>query len=194
MSTSVTRVSKRWPDPGIIIYDPRHGFNDTRDLKRSTAARISKSPPWNPPDQITAYLITCLESTFGDGYDLRILGAFVPLLPQFLGSGNTALGHAVELFLGAWTNSRRGSPSETWLDLTMYNRALRSMKAALCDANPDQLTSTLTALCLLQKTEVSDADPSTIARARLISDAPRYYMTSREAPIKRTMRPGSFLS
>lgn len=154
VSTSVTQAKRRWPDPGIIIYDPQRGFDDTRDLKRCPAARLSKSPPWNPPDQITAYFITCLESTFGDGYDLRILGAFVPFLPQYIGSGNTALGHAVELFLGAWTNSRRGSPSDTWLDLTMYNRALRSMKAALYDANPDQLTSTLTALCLLQKTEI----------------------------------------
>ncbi|KAJ2969959.1 hypothetical protein NUW58_g9841 [Xylaria curta] len=79
---------------------------------------------------------------------------FFPLIPQHLSSGNTALGHAVELLLGAWTNSRRGLPSGTWLDLNTYNRAIGSLKTALDDANLEQLNNTLTALCVLQKTEV----------------------------------------
>ncbi|KAI0188651.1 hypothetical protein EV127DRAFT_119290 [Xylaria flabelliformis] len=109
---------------------------------------------WNPPDKLKAHLVACLDAERGTGHDLHILGAFLPLVPQHLGDDNTALGHAVELLLGAWTNSRRGLPSDTWLDLRTYNRALRSLKAALDDANVEHLNNTLAALCVLQKTEV----------------------------------------
>lgn len=110
--------------------------------------------PWSPLDQMIAHLVTCLEAAPGTGHDLRIVGAFLPLIPRRLINGNMALGHAVELLLSAWTNSRRGLPSHTWLDLRTYNRALRSLKTALDDANVEQLTNTLTALCILQKIEV----------------------------------------
>ncbi|KAI3330327.1 hypothetical protein F4824DRAFT_478857 [Ustulina deusta] len=41
-----------------------------------------------------------------------------------------------------------------WLDLRTYNRALRSLQAALDGANAEQLTNTLATLCVLQKTEI----------------------------------------
>lgn len=128
---------------------------DGGGFKCRSFTNLSKSIPWSPPEQLIAHLIACLDVARGTGYDLRILGAFLPLIPQHLDGGNTALGHAVELLLGAWTNSRRRLPPETWLDLRTYNRALRSLKAALDDGNEEHLNNTLAALCVLQKIEVS---------------------------------------
>ncbi|KAI0399737.1 hypothetical protein F4802DRAFT_538892 [Xylaria palmicola] len=153
-STSVSRGDRRRHGASISTLDAKQVFVDDGGFKTHPFINVSKPLPWNPPDQIIAQLIACLDAAPGTGHDLRILGAFLPLIPQHLDSGNTALGHAVELLLGAWTNSRRGLPSHTWLDLRTYNRALRSLKAALDDANVEQLNSTLTALCILQKTEV----------------------------------------
>ncbi|KAH8157529.1 hypothetical protein CIB48_g10715 [Xylaria polymorpha] len=127
---------------------------DGGGFKCRSFTNLSKSIPWSPPEQLIAHLIACLDVARGTGYDLRILGAFLPLIPQHLDGGNTALGHAVELLLGAWTNSRRRLPPETWLDLRTYNRALRSLKAALDDGNEEHLNNTLAALCVLQKIEV----------------------------------------
>jgi hypothetical protein len=77
------------------------------------------------------------------------------MIPQHLGSGTTALDHAVELLLSAWTNSSRRLPSDMWLDLRTYNRAICSLKNALDDANVELVTNTLAAQCILQKIEVS---------------------------------------
>ncbi|KAI0532717.1 hypothetical protein GGR58DRAFT_153475 [Xylaria digitata] len=153
-SAGIGKVGKRWHDEDIITSNSRHAFVNGYNFKCHTSATFSKPLPWNPPDQLRAHLIACLDAAPGTGHDLRILGAFLPLIPRHLGSGQTALGHAVELLLGAWTNSRRGLPSNTWLDLRTYNRALGSLKAALDDVNVGQLTNTLTTLCVLQKTEI----------------------------------------
>ncbi|KAI1418801.1 hypothetical protein F5Y12DRAFT_448966 [Xylaria sp. FL1777] len=153
-SAGVGKVDKRGDGADIVVFNPKHVFVSECSFKCHSATNLSKRLPWNPPDQIIAHLIACLDAAPGTGYDLRILGAFLPLLPRHLGNGHTALGHAVELLLGAWTNSRQGSPSHMWLDLRTYNRALRSLKAALDDANVEQLTNTLATLCVLQKTEI----------------------------------------
>ncbi|KAI0451375.1 hypothetical protein F5B21DRAFT_384689 [Xylaria acuta] len=153
-STGVSRADRRRHIGDIIVLDPKNMTKDGCGFKCHSSTNLSKPIPWSPPDQLIAYLIACLEAARGTGHDLRILGAFLPLVPQHLGGGNTALGYAVELLLGAWTNSRRGLPSDTWLDLRMYNRTLRSLKAALDDANVEHLNNTLAALCVLQKTEV----------------------------------------
>jgi hypothetical protein len=111
--------------------------------------------PWSPEDRVTARLVECLDATPGTGNDLRILGAFLPLIPQRLGRGNKALDYTVGLLLDAWTNCRRGLPSQSWLDLNLYIRAIRSLNNVLHDGNPEVLTNTFAAQCLLQKTEVS---------------------------------------
>ncbi|KAK5633779.1 hypothetical protein RRF57_009493 [Xylaria bambusicola] len=140
---------------GAVVIGTKHFFVDESTEKgRQALANLAKPLPWNLPDQITAHLVACLGAAPGTGYDLHILGAFLPLIPRHLSSGHTALSYAVELLLGAWTNSRRGLPSELWLDLRAYNRALRSLKAALDDANSEHLTNTLATLCVLQKTEI----------------------------------------
>lgn len=145
----------RQPIVDAAVFGPRHYFiNESTFKSRQLATTLSKPLPWNPPDQIIAHLVACLRAAPGTGYDLHILGAFLPLIPRHLSNGHTALSHAVELLLGAWTNSRQGLPSDMWLDLRAYNRALRSLKAALDDAKAE-LTTTLTTLCVLQKTEVS---------------------------------------
>ncbi|KAI1173233.1 hypothetical protein F4777DRAFT_458030 [Nemania sp. FL0916] len=144
---------RRYGGP-IVMFDPKHIFIQENSRKSRSSAKLASPVPSNPPDQITSHLIECLDAAPGTGYDLRILGPFLPLVPQHMGSGNMALTNAVELLLGAWTNSRRGLPSDTWLDLRTYNMALRSLKTALDDANVEQLTNTLTALCILQKIEV----------------------------------------
>jgi len=110
---------------------------------------------WSSEDHMTARLVGCLDAMPGTGNDLRILGAFLPLLPQQLGRGNKALDYAVELLLGAWTNCRRGLPSHLWLDLNLYIRAIRSLNNILHDGNPEVLNNTFAAQYLLQKTEVS---------------------------------------
>ncbi|KAI0193905.1 hypothetical protein F4808DRAFT_355031 [Astrocystis sublimbata] len=146
----------------IIVLHPKNMATMTNldNLNLSLSRAIPKPLPWNPPDQLIAHLIASLDIARGTGHDLRILGPFLPLIPQHLTSGcgsgshNVALAHAVELLLGAWTNSRRGLPSHTWLDLRTYNRALRSLQAALDDSNEEHLNNTLAALCVLQKTEV----------------------------------------
>lgn len=153
-STYVGNAGRRRHNEGTIMFDPKHIFIDGHSFEHSSTNLLSPMP-WNAPDQMIAHLVGCLDAAPGTGHDLRIVGAFLPLIPQRLISGNMALCHAVELLLGAWTNSRRGLPSHTWLDLRTYNRALRSLKAALDDANMEQLTNTLTALCILQKIEVS---------------------------------------
>ncbi|TGJ81388.1 hypothetical protein E0Z10_g7376 [Xylaria hypoxylon] len=153
-SAGIGKVDKRWHDEDIVTLNPRHAFVNGYSFKCHSPTNLSKPLSWNPPDQLIAHLITCLDAAPGTGHDLRILGAFLPLIPRHLGSGQTALGHAVELLLGAWTNSRRGLPSDMWLDLRTYNRALGSLKAALDDVNMEQLTSTLATLCVLQKTEI----------------------------------------
>lgn len=152
-STYVGNAGRRRHNEGTIMFDPKHIFIDGHSFEHSSTNLLSPMP-WNAPDQMIAHLVGCLDAAPGTGHDLRIVGAFLPLIPQRLISGNMALCHAVELLLGAWTNSRRGLPSHTWLDLRTYNRALRSLKAALDDANMEQLTNTLTALCILQKIEV----------------------------------------
>ncbi|KAI0114381.1 hypothetical protein GGR51DRAFT_442430 [Nemania sp. FL0031] len=153
-STDNSNTDRRRQNEGGIAGDPEHVFVPGRSFKAHRTINSLNLIPWSPPDQIKAQLVTCLDAAPGTGHDLRILGAFVPLIPQRMGSGNMALGHAVELLLGAWTKSRRGLPSHTWLDLRTYNRAIRSLKAALNDATVEQLTNTLTALCVLQKIEV----------------------------------------
>ncbi|KAI1367251.1 hypothetical protein F5Y08DRAFT_83534 [Xylaria arbuscula] len=146
---------RRQPIVDAAVFGPKHFFVDEFTIKsRQLATTLSKPLPWNPPDQIIAHLIACLGAAPGTGYDLHILGAFLPLVPRHLSNGHTALSHAVELLLGAWTNSRQGLPSNMWLDLRAYNRALRSLKGALDDANAEHLTTTLTTLCVLQKTEI----------------------------------------
>ncbi|KAI1128985.1 hypothetical protein F5Y10DRAFT_163339 [Nemania abortiva] len=153
-STGVSNADRRRHNESIVIADPEHVFASGRSFKGHRTINSLNLIPWSPPDQIKAQLVTCLDAAPGTGHDLRILGAFVPLIPERMGSGNMALGHAVELLLGAWTKSRRGLPSNTWLDLRTYNRAIRSLKAALDDATVEQLTNTLTALCVLQKIEI----------------------------------------
>ncbi|KAI1109607.1 hypothetical protein F5Y14DRAFT_22571 [Nemania sp. NC0429] len=152
-SPYVGNAGRRRHDGGTVVSDPMHIFIEGHSFEYSSTNLLHPTP-WSPPDQTIARLIACLGAAPGTGHDLRIVGAFLPLIPQRLVSGNMALCHAVELLLGAWTNSRRGLPSHTWLDLRTYNRALRSLKTALNDANVDQLTNTLTALCILQKIEV----------------------------------------
>ncbi|KAI1266900.1 hypothetical protein F5Y18DRAFT_351712 [Xylariaceae sp. FL1019] len=112
------------------------------------------SPPLQATDKIIAQFLCCLRAAPGTGNDLRILGAFVELVPQQLShnGSNSVLGHAVELLISAWTNSQRGLEPSSWLDLRMYNKALRSLKNALDDARVEE--DTLAAQCMLQKTEV----------------------------------------
>ncbi|KAI8626589.1 hypothetical protein F5Y19DRAFT_221210 [Xylariaceae sp. FL1651] len=146
------------PDSGVSMVDISQVSVGGCGFKRMRLCPIymplERALPWNSTDQTIARFVLCLEAAPGTGNDLRILGAFLPLIPQHLGSGNTALYHAVELLLSAWTNSRRGLSPSMWLDLRMYNRALRSLTDALNDANPELLTNTLAAQCVLQKTEV----------------------------------------
>ncbi|KAI1748473.1 hypothetical protein F4782DRAFT_542868 [Xylaria castorea] len=153
-STGVSRADRRRHTGDIIVLDSKNMAMNGCGFKCHSSMNLSQPIPWNPPDQLKAHLVACLGAARGTGHDLHILGAFLPLVPQHLGGGDTALGHAIELLLGAWTNSRRGLPSDTWLDLRTYNRALRSLKAALDDANVEHLNNTLAALCVLQKTEV----------------------------------------
>ncbi|KAI0413332.1 hypothetical protein F5X98DRAFT_288283 [Xylaria grammica] len=153
-SVGISKTDKRWQDEDVVTFNPRLAFVNGYSFKCYSPATLSKSPPWSPPDQLIAHLTACLDAAPGTGHDLRILGAFLPLIPRHLSSGQTALGHAVELLLGAWENSRRGLPSNMWLDLRTYNRALSSLQAALDDVNTERLTNTLTTLCILQKTEI----------------------------------------
>ncbi|RWA12111.1 hypothetical protein EKO27_g2995 [Xylaria grammica] len=153
-SVGISKTDKRWQDEDVVTFNPRLAFVNGYSFKCYSPATLSKSPPWSPPDQLIAHLTACLDAAPGTGHDLRILGAFLPLIPRHLSSGQTALGHAVELLLGAWENSRRGLPSNMWLDLRTYNRALSSLQAALDDVNAERLTNTLTTLCILQKTEI----------------------------------------
>ncbi|KAI0164615.1 hypothetical protein GGR57DRAFT_205279 [Xylariaceae sp. FL1272] len=118
-----------------------------------------RMPPEHPPplqatDKVIAQFAWCLDAAPGTGNDLRIIGAFLELVPQQLShsGSNSVLGHAVELLIGAWTNSQRGLEPSSWLDLRMYNKALRSLKNALDDAHVED--DTLAAQCMLQKTEV----------------------------------------
>ncbi|KAI0551215.1 hypothetical protein F4679DRAFT_572378 [Xylaria curta] len=149
--------TRRRPHIGdIIVLDPASmAIEGGCGFKYHSLMSLPQPIPWNPPDKLKAHLVACLDAERGTGHDLHILGAFLPMVPQHLGDENTALGHAVELLLGAWTNSRRCLPSDTWLDLRTYNKALRSLKAALNNnANMEHLNNTLAALCVLQKTEV----------------------------------------
>ncbi|KAI0967175.1 hypothetical protein F4678DRAFT_254425 [Xylaria arbuscula] len=148
------KMEKRGRRADIVTFDSKHVFVNDSSFRCRSPTSLSKPLPWNPPDQIKAQLVACLDAAPGTGYDLRILGAFLPILPQHLGHGHTALDNAVELLLGAWTNSRQGLPSDRWLDLRTYNRALRSLTAALNNENVEQLTGTLATLCVLQKTEI----------------------------------------
>ncbi|GAP86932.1 putative C6 zinc finger domain-containing protein [Rosellinia necatrix] len=150
---SASRAHRRRHDTNIIIFDPKHAFKDPCRFKSYSLSDFPKSLPWSQPDQIAARFVTCLRAETGTGNDLHILGAFVDFIPQHIGRGNAALGHAVELLLGAWTKSRQKLPSTTWLDLVTYNKALHSLTAALNDASVEPI-STLTTLCLLQKIEV----------------------------------------
>ncbi|KAI1200664.1 hypothetical protein F5X97DRAFT_331844 [Nemania serpens] len=152
-STYVGNAGRRRHNGGTIMFHPKHIFVDGHSFEHYSTNLLNPMS-WSSPDRTVAHLVACLDAAPGTGHDLRIVGAFLPLIPQRLIGGNMALCHAVELLLGAWTNSRQGLPSDTWLDLRTYNRALRSLKAALDDANMEQLTNTLTALCILQKIEV----------------------------------------
>lgn len=196
-STYVGNAGRRRHNGGTIMFDPQHIFIDEHSFEHSSTS-LSNPMPWSPLDQMIAHLVTCLEAAPGTGHDLRIVGAFLPLIPRRLINGNMALGHAVELLLSAWTNSRRGLPSHTWLDLRTYNRALRSLKTALDDANVEQLTNTLTALCILQKIEVSTVAPRVVAawhREHNVETDPsrlcRSYTTLRGAQTRKIMQPGS---
>ncbi|KAI1349434.1 hypothetical protein F5Y01DRAFT_184650 [Xylaria sp. FL0043] len=153
-SENVGKVDKGGYRTDIAMSEPKHVFVNECSYMCRSSTQLFKPLPWNVPDKIIAQLIACLDAAPGTGYDLRILGAFLPLLPQHLGYGHMALGHAVELLLSAWTNSRQNLPSNMWLDLRTYNMALRSLKDALDDANAEQLTNTLATLCVLQKTEI----------------------------------------
>ncbi|KAI1340379.1 hypothetical protein F5Y15DRAFT_380490 [Xylariaceae sp. FL0016] len=116
--------------------------------------RLQPLPVMNSSEQLAARLIACLDSAPRTGNDLHILGAFLGMVPQQLENGNVALWNAVELVIESWTNSRRELPPSMWLDLRIYNRALRSLKDALDDPGQDLAADTLTALCLLQKVEI----------------------------------------
>ncbi|KAI3319535.1 hypothetical protein HD806DRAFT_548106 [Xylariaceae sp. AK1471] len=153
------RTDRRRNGSGIVKFDPKQvsigGCSSRRMGHYNSSTNVVMKPlPWSPRDQMAARLVTCLEAAPGTGKDLRILGPFLPMIPQHLGNGNTALDHAVELLLSAWMNSCRRLPSNMWLDLRTYNRAIRSLNDALSDANVELVTNTLAAQCVLQKTEV----------------------------------------
>ncbi|KAI0481996.1 hypothetical protein GGR56DRAFT_164555 [Xylariaceae sp. FL0804] len=114
----------------------------------------SPSPGPSTADQLAAKLISCLDAAPMTGNDLHILGAFLRMLPSQLGTGSSALLHSVELVISSWTNSRKGLPASVWLDLRVYNKALRSLTGAIGNPNHEPVWGTLTALCLLQKVEI----------------------------------------
>ncbi|KAI2641320.1 hypothetical protein GGS21DRAFT_368813 [Xylaria nigripes] len=136
------------------VPNPKDASANISEFRCHLFTGLPKRPQWTQSDRLISRLVTSLNTDPGTGHDLRIVGAFLPLIPQRLGNGNTALDHAVELMLSGWTRCRRGLPSNTWLNLRMYNKALRSLKTALDVNDPEQLTGTLTALCILQKAEV----------------------------------------
>ncbi|KAH9995337.1 hypothetical protein F4779DRAFT_636663 [Xylariaceae sp. FL0662B] len=123
------------------------------------ANKLTPSP--SPPpgislaDQLATKLVNCLEASSGTGYDPMIWGPSLRIIPQRLESDNIVLQHAVELVIAAWTNSQKELPPEEWLDLRMYNRALRSLHDALHDPKRDLVTNTIAAQMLLQKAELT---------------------------------------
>ncbi|KAI1329528.1 hypothetical protein F5Y16DRAFT_417582 [Xylariaceae sp. FL0255] len=137
-----------------VVHVPVGGFDSTQLAFSAPYTPISPSMPWKSSDTVIAKVVACLEAAPGTGSDLRIVGAFLPLIPQHLGKAHVVLEHALELIMCAWANTRRGLPPTSWLDLRTYNRAIRSLTDALYDANTEELTYTMAAQCILQKTEV----------------------------------------
>ncbi|KAH9889662.1 hypothetical protein F4778DRAFT_773278 [Xylariomycetidae sp. FL2044] len=126
----------------------------------------SVGPPLTSLEILSSRLIVCLEAAPGTGNDLGILGASLRMLPRHLCcSPSRALENAIELVVNSWTNSQTSSGDTMtamdpgmWLDLRVYNKALRSLQLALDDV--EQVTgaklgcSTVAALSLLQKVEL----------------------------------------
>ncbi|KAI1077952.1 hypothetical protein F5B20DRAFT_248510 [Whalleya microplaca] len=106
-------------------------------------------------EQLATKLVRCLEAAAGTGHDPMIWGPSIGIIPQRLDGTSAVLQHAVELVLAAWMNSQRELPPEEWLDLRMYNRALRSLHGALLDPKRDLVTNTIAAQTLLQKAELT---------------------------------------
>ena len=95
-----------------------------------------------------------MESSLGTGYDVSIAMVNLPKMPQLLPT-NAALQAAVGLYLSCWARVRRGLPTNDVLDLTMYNKAIRCLSAALRDPEEQSSEATLCATFVLTKVEVS---------------------------------------
>jgi hypothetical protein len=123
--------------------------------------RLSKSKPPSPlsttADRLAAKLVYCLDASAGTHKDLYMWGSSLRLMPPRLAESAT-LSNTVELVITAWSNIQRNLNVDAWLDLHLYNRALRSLRQALQDglgdaASPFYVT-TLASQTLLQKVEV----------------------------------------
>ncbi|KAI0131774.1 hypothetical protein BJ170DRAFT_717519 [Xylariales sp. AK1849] len=124
--------------------------------------RLSKAKPQAGPsttaDRLAAKLIYCLDAAAGTAHDLQMWGSSLRLMPPRLAESAT-LRHTMDLVITAWLNVQRNLHTTAWLDLCLYNRALRSLQDALQDAqeNPAShlTTATLSAQTLLQKVEIA---------------------------------------
>ncbi|KAI0592998.1 hypothetical protein F4775DRAFT_52357 [Biscogniauxia sp. FL1348] len=145
----------------------------------------SAGVPMSAAALLAARFVRCLDAAPCTGNDLQLMGSALRMIPQQLilggsspspstnhihtssrsgrekreisgGMGSVVLHHVVELVVASWSNSRRGLPPSSWLDLKAYGSALRSLQGAVT-AQMDGLglTHTLAALALLQKVEVS---------------------------------------
>lgn len=110
-----------------------------------------------PAERLSAELVFCLDAAPGTGYDLRMWGSSLELIPPLLGQSDV-LQHATKLLTTCWTNMRRGWPRCAWLDAQLYDAALIGLQKALKQAFQDPAshwaTSTLAAQTILQKVEV----------------------------------------
>lgn len=128
--------------------------------------RLSQSKPQSPPsttaDRLAAKLVYCLDASAGTHRDLQMWGSSLRLMPPRLAESAT-LRHTIELVITAWSNIQRNLHADAWLDLHLYNKALRSLRQALQDGQGDAASAlnitTLASQTLLQKVEVCYEPP-----------------------------------
>lgn len=154
------------PSPPRIMrrHQPKSSWERTIPKDGGSFHRMQLSRPSKrrditptPADRLAAELVYCLDAAPGTGYDLRLWGSSLELIPPLLGQ-STVLQHATKLLTTCWSNVRRERPRYTWLDAQIYDAALISLQQALeqtfKDPASNLATSTLAAQTILQKVEV----------------------------------------
>ncbi|KAK7926615.1 hypothetical protein PG985_003613 [Apiospora marii] len=149
---------------------PRSSWERNTPKEGGSFPRMQLSEPPKPRDmapapaeRLAAELVFCLDAAPGTGYDLRMWGSSLELIPPLIDQ-SAVLQHATKLLTTCWTNMRRGWPRRAWLDAQVYDAALIGLQQALEQACQDPAsnlaTSTLAAQTILQKVEIACNDRS----------------------------------